>query len=51
MIRLLLISACLTLGACSQTVTHRGLSSDGYGFTQDSQHLPPPADLMTPIPH
>lgn len=51
MIRILFIGVCLTLAGCSHTVTHRGLSEDGYGFTQDSQHLPPPADLTTPIPH
>ncbi|WP_167494598.1 hypothetical protein [Gluconobacter roseus] len=51
MIRILFIGACLTLAGCAHTVTHRGLSEDGYGFTQDSQHLPPPADLTTPIPH
>ena len=56
MIRILLLSTCLTgagltLAGCSHAVTHQGLSSDGYGFTKDSQHLPPPADLITPIPH
>lgn len=45
----LAVLSLLSVSACTranQTVSHRGLSSDGYGFVQDGPVLAPPEHLM-----